>query len=174
MTLTNQYLLFNKGHCCFHIDKTAIGLCVFSASIVYSPISLSVTQNLLTVSRWLQTTEETHLYASLLLWALKQQMGKMVDPGPSRPPTLPCPSVPALACQAKSAREPAPLSPPEGGLCVGAARAWHSNLWNMGSTGQRVRLVPCSTSVLHPNLCPLWQKKKKREKGGGGWGYWDG
>ncbi len=62
----------------------------------------------------MQTTEDTHLYASLLLWALKQQMGKMVDPGLSRPPTLPSSSVPALACQAKSARELAPLSPLRG------------------------------------------------------------
>lgn len=78
----------------------------------------------------MQTTEDTHLYASLLLWALKQQMGKMADPGLSRPSTLPSPSVPALACQAKNVREQAPLSPFEGfymrfqGLGTAICGAW--------------------------------------------------
>lgn len=62
----------------------------------------------------MQSTQDTHLYASLLLWALKQQMGKMVDLGLSRPPTLHSPYVPALACQAKSARVLDPLSPLRG------------------------------------------------------------
>lgn len=62
----------------------------------------------------MQIIEGKHLNASLLLRALKQQMGRVVDPGLSRPPTLRSPSVPALACQAQSARELAPLSPLRG------------------------------------------------------------
>lgn len=59
----------------------------------------------------MQTTEDTHWYASLQLRAFRQQMGKMVDPGLSVPTTHASASVPEVPRQAQSSRELGPFSP---------------------------------------------------------------
>lgn len=105
---------------------------------------------------------KTHLYSTLLLWSLKQQMGKMVDPGLSSPPAFPSPSVPALLCQTNSAKELAP-SPPWGVSLCGVARAWQSNLWSIGSRGRHVRLQPCGSQCYIQTSALPWHMKKKRE-----------
>ncbi|KAK5855310.1 hypothetical protein PBY51_005420 [Eleginops maclovinus] len=84
----------------------------------------------------------------------------MVDPSLSRPP----PSTLSL-CQCGPDRLRVPQSSPlQDCLSVGVVRAWHGNLWSIGSRGQCVWLLPRGKSGLYPNLCQLWNKKVVQER----------
>lgn len=123
MTLTNQYQ--------FNYIKKAIlpNWLLNSSSLVHRFLSCYAEFE---ISRQVHENHRGHTFiCQSAIMALKQQMGKMVGPGLSRSLTLPCPSVPALACQTENVREQALLSHSEDfcmsfqglGTAVCAARA---------------------------------------------------
>lgn len=161
LSLSNWYLLYNKGQNCHSF------VCFLSFYISF-PYFITCNSDFVNCKQ----VNANHRGHTFICWSaiMGFETADGQNGGPrsvqtSNPPLSPCASaaLPGRECQRAS-----PSSPSPRGLSLcGVVRAWHRNLWSIGSTGQRVRLVPCGKSVVYPNLCLLWQRKKKLERGSG-------